>query len=63
MKKTFEEIKAIAKSIRESDEWNADLCKELCEEAGLSEAWENADGETFEKVVEEAADKLGVEIY
>ena len=61
--KNFEEIVAIASALKNADEWDEALCKELCEEAGLSEAWENADGETFEKVVEEAAEKLGVEIY
>ena len=39
-----------------------DLCRELCEEAGMADEWDAADGETFEAVVQKAAEKLGVEI-
>lgn len=52
----------IAKEIRASDEWNFELCGELCKLAGLEKEWEEADGETFEFVLEEAAEILNVEI-
>ena len=53
----------IAADIRNSAEWDNDLCAELCEAAGMTAEWEAADGDSFEAVVEAAADKLGVEIY
>ena len=52
----------IAQELNNSNEWNAELLAELCELAGLSEEWSNADGETFESVAYKAADILGVEI-
>lgn len=52
----------IAKEIREMDTWDMDLLEELCEAAGMSDEWKAADGDTFESVAYEAADKLGVEI-
>lgn len=52
----------IAQEIRNSDTWNDDLLAELCEAAGMTEEWKNADGETFEAVAYKAAKKLGVEI-
>ena len=52
----------IAEEIRACDEWNLELCEELCKLAGLGDEWEEADGETFELVVEKAAEILGVEI-
>ena len=52
----------VAKRIRESKEWDQDDCRELCNLAGLSQEWEDADGENFEGVVEKAAEILGVEI-
>lgn len=55
--------KEIAKRMQEAREWDADDCKELCEAAGLSKEWEEADGENFEAVVEQAAEILGVEIF
>lgn len=53
----------VAKRIRESKEWDQDDCRELCNLAGLSQEWEDADGENFEGVVEKAAEILGVEIF
>ena len=44
------------------DTWDDALLAELCELAGITEEWENADGETFETVAYKAADILGVEI-
>lgn len=61
--KNLEEIVAIASALKNADEWDESLCKDLCEAADMLSEWEAADGESFEKVVEEAADKLGVEIY
>lgn len=52
----------IAEEIRASDEWDFELCEELCKLAGLEKEWEEADGETFEFVLEEAAEILNVEI-
>jgi len=62
---TEERLEAIAKKIRESSNWLSVWAEveELCKEAGLEEAWENADGEDFERVIERAAFILGVEIY
>lgn len=48
--------------IAKSDTWNPEDLKKLCEYAGLSREWEDSDGETFESVVWQAADKLGVDI-
>ena len=52
----------IAQELNNSNEWKAELLKELCELAGLSKEWAEADGETFENVAYKAADILGVEI-
>lgn len=52
----------IAADIRNSDEWDNDLCTELCEAADMTAEWDAADGESFESVVYAAAKKLGVEI-
>lgn len=57
-----EEAQQLAAKIAASDEWDADDCKKLCELADMLEEWEEADGETFESVVYDAAEKLGVEI-
>lgn len=52
----------IAETIRNAEDWDMDACKELCELAGLTAEWEAADGDTFESVVNRAAEVLGVEI-
>lgn len=52
----------IAEEIRNSDEWDFELCEELCKLAGLETEWEEADGETFEFVLENAAEILNVKI-
>lgn len=53
-----------ASAIREADEWGEceDECAELCRLAGMESEWTEADGETFEAVLIEAAKKLNVEI-
>lgn len=53
----------IAEEIRSADVYDADLCRELCEAAGMEVEWDAADGDNFEAVLEAAAEKLGVEIY
>lgn len=55
----------LAEAIRDAHDWESceDECKRLCEMAGLSEEWGNADGETFEGVLDRAADKLHVNIW
>lgn len=53
---------ALAEKIRSLDVWDSQLLREFCTFAGLSEAFEHADGETFEGVVYEAAAVLGVSI-
>lgn len=54
----------IASAIREADEWDEceDECAELCRLAGMESEWIEADGETFEAVLIEAAKKMNVEI-
>ena len=53
----------IAADIRNAAEWDNDLCAELCEAAGMTAEWEAADADSFESIVNAAADKLGVEIF
>lgn len=55
-------VKEIAKELRGQDVWSMELLEQLCEEAGILEEYEAADGETFESVVYKAADILKVEI-
>lgn len=54
----------IASVIREADEWGEceNECAELCRLAGMESEWIEADGETFEEVLIEAAKKMNVEI-
>lgn len=52
----------IAKEIRSQSIWDLDLCKELCEEAGMADEWAECTADDFEKVVYTAAEKLGVEV-
>ena len=53
-----------ASAIREADTWDEcePECAELCRLAGMESEWREADGETFEAVLIEAAKKLNVEI-
>lgn len=55
-------VQEIAKELRGQDVWSMELLELLCDEADLTEEFENADGETFESVVYKAADILKVEI-
>lgn len=53
-----------ASAIHEADEWEycEEECAELCRLAGMESEWKEADGETFEAVLIEAAKRLNVEI-
>ena len=54
----------IAAAIREADTWEdcEPECAELCRLAGIEVEWLHADGDTFESVLEKAAELLNVEI-
>lgn len=52
----------VAAKIQESNTWDGDACRKLCDLAGIADEWDAADGETFEDVVYKAAKILGVEI-
>ena len=54
----------IASAIRGADTWEdcEYECCELCRLAGMESEWREADGDTFEAVLIEAAKKLKVEI-
>ena len=54
----------IASAIRDADTWLdcEDECAELCRLAGMESEWAEADEDTFESVLIEAAKKLNVEI-
>lgn len=58
---------ALARLIRDADEWNITLCYELCDRAGVEdECIEGHDDDgvyVFESVLYAAAEKLGVTIY
>ena len=63
---SFERYHALnmASAIREADTWEdcENECCELCRLAGMESEWREADGETFEAVLIEAAKKLNVKI-
>ena len=52
----------IAEALRSADTWDMDLARELCELAGMAEAFDDADGDNYEGVIYAAAEKLGVEV-
>ena len=54
----------VANAIVNADTWEdcEYECCELCRLAGMESEWREADGETFEAVLNEAAKKLNVEI-
>jgi hypothetical protein len=55
-------VKELAAEIRDTQEWDTDLLRELCYRADMLDEWCDADGETFESVAFAAAEKLNVEI-
>ena len=63
---SFERYHALntASAIREADTWEdcENECAEICRLAGMESEWREADGNTFEAVLIEAAKKLEVEI-
>ncbi len=59
---TENEIRDLAKKIRNSDEWNLDDIRALCDAAGMLDEFDAADGETFESVVYAAAKKLHIDV-
>lgn len=56
------EAQEIADEIRSQGIWDFELCEELCALADMTKEWETADGDDFEDVLFEAAEKLGVKI-
>ena len=52
----------LAAEINKYGQWDEATCKELCKRAGLEVEWEDADGDTFEEVIYNAAEILGVYI-
>ena len=60
----------LAEELRGTLDWSWEVCEALCEEAGMLAEWRAAleaaqeaqDENVFRPVVEEAAEKLGVEI-
>ena len=59
------EATKLAEAIRDAHDWESckDECRQLCEMAGMADEWDNADGETFEGVLDRAAAKLRVRIW
>lgn len=59
------EATELADAIRDAHDWESckDECRQLCDMAGLADEWDNADGETFEGVLDRAAAKLHVRIW
>lgn len=55
----------LAKAIRDAHDWESckDECRQLCDMAGMADEWDNSDGETFEGVLDRAAEKLHVRIW
>lgn len=59
------ETTELAEAIRDAHDWESckDECRQLCDMAGMADEWDNADGETFEGVLDRAAAKLHVRIW
>lgn len=60
--KQAQELSLLAEKIKCSDTWNMEDLETLCIMAGMTNEWNNSDGETFESVIFDAAEKLGVRI-
>ena len=45
----------------QNGEYNPEICKLICKEAGLDTEWEQANGDNFEQVLEKACNILGIE--
>lgn len=59
-----DQAEELAETIREADSWDdcQDEIRHLCELAGLSDEYNDADGDTFEDVVSRAAEFFGVTV-
>lgn len=59
------EAAKFADAIRYAKSWESckDDCRQLCDMAGMADEWDNAEGETFECVLDRAAEKLHVRIW
>lgn len=55
-------ITELATKICTAETWDLDDLQELAEAAGMGQEFAEADGETFEAVVQAAAARLGVEV-
>ena len=51
----------LAEKIRESNEWDTDLLRDICWRADIIEEWDSAEDD-FEVVAYKAAEILGIEI-
>ena len=45
-----------------TNEWEFEACRDLCDWAGLLEEWDEAGGDEFEGIVYEAARRLGLQL-
>ena len=54
---------SLEKRFKENQEWNPEDCKELVKLAGMEKEWQQAEGEDFERVLQKAADKIGIELF
>ena len=52
----------LAEEINNNPEWDPEQLQELCYRADMEDAWEQSTDETFEAVINEAADKLEIDI-
>lgn len=59
-----DQAEELAETIREADDWSAcqDEARRLCELAGLLDEYNAADGDTFEYVIDRAAEFFGVTV-
>ena len=59
------EAAKLADAIRYAKSWESckDECIQLCDMAGMADEWDNAEGDTFECVLDRAAEKLHVRIW
>jgi len=55
-------LNELAEEINNKHEWDPEQLQELCYRADMEEDWEQATDETFETVVNKAADKLEITI-
>lgn len=55
-------LNELAEEINNNSEWDTEQLQELCYRADMEEEWEQATDETFEYVINEAADKLEINI-